>query len=78
MGYIASTSGLMPRWLGRILILGGVGYVLNAFVKYGLTGAPVWLGEAIPIPATIREFWMIGYLLLKGIRAPRTNAVGTR
>ena len=78
MGYIASSSGLMPKWLGRILIFGGVCYVLSAFVKYGVTDAPVWVGEALPIPATVGEFWMIGYLLLKGIRAPRSIPVGIR
>ena len=78
MGYIASTSGLMPKWLGRILILGGVGYVLSAFVKYGVPDAPGWLGEGLPIPATVGEFWMIGYLLIKGVRAPQSIPVSTR
>ena len=68
MGYIATGSGLMPKWLGRILVIGGVGYVLSAFVNYGIADAPAWLGEGLPLPATVGEFWMIGFLLLKGIR----------
>ncbi len=72
MGYIARSSGLMPQLLGRILVFGGVFYVLSAFLEYGVTDAPVWLVEALVIPATVGEFWMIGYLLLKGIRAPRS------
>jgi hypothetical protein len=68
MGYIAASSGRMPKWLGRILIVGGSGYLLSAFVSYGIADAPAWLVAALPIPATIGEFWMIGYLLTKGIR----------
>jgi Domain of unknown function (DUF4386) len=68
MGHIAATSGLMPVWLGRVLMAGGVGYVVSAFLTYGIADAPAWLVEGLVIPATIGEFWMIGYLLFVGIR----------
>lgn len=68
MGYVAATSGRMPVWLGRILIVGGVGYVLSAFVGYGMVDAETWLVDGLAYPATIGEFWMIGYLLIVGIR----------
>lgn len=68
MGHIAATSGRMPGWLGRILVIGGVGYVLSAFVSYGIAGAPSWLVDVLPMPATVGELWMIGYLLTVGIR----------
>jgi hypothetical protein len=74
MGYIAATSGRMPLWLGRILIAGGVGYVLSAFALYGIAGAPAWLVTALSLPATVGEFWMIGYLLIFGIRATPIGA----
>ena len=69
MGYVAATSGRMPVWLGRILIVGGAGYILSAFVGYGFAVAG-WLADALAYPATIGEFWMIGYLLTVGIRPP--------
>lgn len=66
MGYIVSTSKCMPVWLGRVLIIGGAGYLLSTFLNYlGVTGD--WIGMLV-IPATIGEFWMIGYLLIFGIR----------
>jgi hypothetical protein len=68
MGYIAATSGLMPRLLGGILVLGGLGYTLSAFVSYGMADAPAWFVDGVTIPATIGEFWMIGYLLTVGVR----------
>ena len=70
MGHIAAGSGLMPKWLGRVLIIGGVGYVLSTFVNYGFADAPTWLSDGLPMPATVGEFWMIFYLLFKGIRSP--------
>lgn len=70
MGYAALTSGLMPTWLGRILILGGAGYVLSALIDHGVAGAPRWLVEGLTIPATVGEFWMIGYLLLGRFGTP--------
>jgi hypothetical protein len=58
----------MPIWLGRILIVGGVGYVLSAFVGYGIADVESWLVESLTYLATIGEFWMIGYLIFVGIR----------
>ncbi|HUG07682.1 MAG TPA: DUF4386 domain-containing protein [Acidimicrobiia bacterium] len=73
MGHIVLTSGLMPKWLGRILIVGGVGYVASALVKHGVVGSPTWLVEGLTVPATVGEFWMIGYLLIKGVKTPSSD-----
>jgi hypothetical protein len=56
----------MPVWLGRVLMLGGAGYIVNTFINYmGVSGA--WV-DMLVIPATAGEFWMIAYLLIFGIR----------
>ena len=68
MGYVVAATGLMPRWLGRILIVGGLGYVLSTFMRFGIADTPAWLVDGLVLPATIGEFWMIGYLLVRGIR----------
>jgi hypothetical protein len=66
MGYIVLSSQRMPLWLGRVLILGGAGYILSTFINsMGVNEA--WVGM-LTIPATIGEFWMIAYLLIFGIR----------
>lgn len=66
MGYIVISSQRMPVWLGRVLILGGAGYIISTFINYmGIKGA--WL-DMMVIPATVGEFWMIAYLLIFGIR----------
>lgn len=68
MGQVAATSGRMPRLLGVTLVVGGIGYLLSAFVDYGFSDAPSWLVDGLTVPAGIGEFWMIGFLLFVGIR----------
>ncbi|MBX2821204.1 MAG: DUF4386 domain-containing protein [Rhodothermaceae bacterium] len=70
MGYVAATSGRMPKALGWTLLVGGAGYILSTFLENGLVGAPSWLVQGLTAPATIGEFWMLGYLLAVGIRPP--------
>jgi len=66
MGYIIISSQRMPVWLGRILIIGGAGYIASAFLSY--SGFHFSWIDLLTIPATIGEFWIIGYLLFFGIR----------
>ena len=67
MGWCVLRSGWMPRALGWILVGGGIGYVLSAFVRYLAPDAPV-VADALAYPATVGEFWMVGYLLIRGVR----------
>jgi len=68
MGRIVIRSQRMPVWLGRTLVIGGISYLLSTFIHYAGLENPYL--EALAIPATIGEFWMIGYLLVYGIRPP--------
>jgi hypothetical protein len=69
MGWCVLESGWLPRALGWILVAGGVGYVLAAFLRYVVPGAgPV--ADALAFPATVGELWMVGYLLVRGVRPP--------
>ncbi len=68
MGWTAITSGRFPRALGWILVIGGAGYLLSSIVDYGFASPPSLLVDSLAFPATIGEFWMVGYLLLRGIR----------
>ena len=72
MGWAAVTTRRFPVALGWVLIVGGVGYLLSALADYGLASPPGALVEGLAFPATIGEFWMIGYLLIRGIR-PETS-----
>jgi Domain of unknown function (DUF4386) len=71
MGYIVSSSKRMPAALGYVLTAGGIGYILQTFLNaMGVQHSYVSL---LTLPATAGEFWMIGYLLLFGIR-PALNS----
>jgi hypothetical protein len=66
MGHIIITSNRMPVWLGRTLIVGGAGYILSTLISYA--GFHHSMLNVLTLPATVGEFWMIGYLLIYGIR----------
>lgn len=66
MGWCVLQSRSMPRALGWVLIVGGLGYVLSAFLRYLVPDAGS-LVDLATIPATIGEVWIIGILLLRGV-----------
>lgn len=65
MGICALRSGTMPRLLGRLLVVGGAGYVLSGFVTYLWPDLSV-VPDLLVVPATVGELWMVGYLLVRG------------
>ncbi len=67
MGWLVVRSRWMPRALGQLLMVGGVGYVLSTFVSYVFTSAELVAG-LLTVPATIGELWIVGYLIVFGIR----------
>ncbi len=67
MGWCVLRSRWMPQALGLFLVVGGAAYVLNAFVNYMAPRAgPIAL--ALLLPAMVGEFWMIGYLIARGMK----------
>lgn len=67
MGWFALSTRRMPRVLGWILVAGGIGYVLGALVSV-IAPELVTLSLVLPLPATVGEFWILGYLLIVGLR----------
>ncbi|PTX43487.1 uncharacterized protein DUF4386 [Christiangramia gaetbulicola] len=66
MGYLVIKSRMMPVWLGRVILIGGVGYLISTIINY--LGIDLPYNRILILPATIGEFWMIGYLLIYGVR----------
>ena len=63
MGYLANKAK-MPRALTGFLSAGGIGYIIAAFLLVLLPNQKAII-DLLPIPATVGEFWMLGYLLAK-------------
>ncbi len=70
MGFVVVTSRVMPAALGWVLMAGGVAYVISAYLTQLAPDAPNFVGSVLTGVATVGEFWMIGYLLIFGVRAP--------
>jgi hypothetical protein len=73
MGWAAARSGDFHRGkvLGRLLMVGGVGYVASAFLAVVPAAVERGLVDLLTVPATLGELWMIGALLIVGVREGR-------
>ncbi len=69
MGYVIVKSRLMPAVLGWILMVGSVTYVINTYLTQLAPDAPAAVDGLLVGVATVGEFWIIGYLLLFGVRS---------
>ena len=68
MGWFAISTLRMPRALGWVLVVGGLGYVLSALLAAATPALPPAAIDLLTVPATVGELWMVGYLLIVGIR----------
>ena len=67
MGWLVLRSRWLPQPLGWTLIAGGVGYAVSAFVSYAFSNADL-ATQLLTVPATIGEIWIMGYLIIVGLR----------
>lgn len=65
VGYLVFTSGNMPRVLGLLVIIAGLGYTIDTFSALLLPGFGVTLSMFTFIGEVLLGFW----LLIKGVRA---------
>jgi len=70
MGWLVVRSRWFPRLLGWTLVAGGAGYLASVCVTYLLPDAGA-VPELLTVPATIGEFWILGYLIALGVRPGR-------
>ena len=70
LGYLAYRSRTFPRALGVLLVIRGVCYLVDTLALFLVPD----FGEKIVafdrVPSTIAEIWMLGYLLVKGLKSP--------
>ena len=70
LGYLAYKSGMFPRALGIVLVVAGASYLVDMLVAFLAPNLSKQIHGFLAIPPTIAEVWMLGYLLVKGVKAP--------
>lgn len=68
LGYLAYKSGLFPKWLGAILLLGGACYIIDLFSAFIIPDLARKIHGFIIIPCAIAEISIVLYLLVVGVR----------
>jgi len=68
LGYLAYKSGRFPKWLGRVLVLGGLCYLLDLFTAFLVPDISREIHSWVVIPSAIAEISMVFYLLLVGVK----------
>ena len=68
LGYLAYKSGMFPKALGVALIAGGACYLVGMLAVFLIPDFGEKINTFITIPSAIAEIWMLGYLLVIGVR----------
>jgi hypothetical protein len=68
VGYLALASGCMPRLLGALLCLAGLGYVGDSVAFFLVPGYDGSISPILLAPAIVGEVWFALWLLLRGRR----------
>lgn len=69
LGYLGYQSKLLPRLLSLALIVAGASWIIDTLTGFLFPDLPASLQAVLSAPR-ITEFWLIGYLCIKGVRTP--------
>ena len=70
LGYLIFQSGYLPKLLGVLLALGGLGFVIRSFTLV-LAPASASLGLVLLVPTGVAFLSLTGWLLVKGVDLPK-------
>src|SRR5258708_3531615 len=73
--YLAHTSEMFPHALGIALIVGGACYLIGLVAALLVPDFGEQINVIVTIPSAIAELWMVGYLLIKGVRSTPQIAI---
>ena len=73
LGYLAIKSDLFPKALGVALIAGGVAYLIDLVAAFLAPELSKQIHGVLAIPPAIAEIWTLAYLLVRGVKTPRTE-----
>lgn len=68
LGYLAYKSGMFPRALGVLLMIACFSYLIDMLALFLVPNIGEAISTFVVVPAAVAELWMIGYLLVKGVK----------
>jgi Domain of unknown function (DUF4386) len=72
LGYLCyKSSGMFPKWLGVLLIVGGICYLVDLLALFLVPDFGQTIHTFIVIPSAIAEISMVLYLLVIGVKTTR-------
>jgi Domain of unknown function (DUF4386) len=72
LGYLAYKSGWFPKALGVLLVVGGACYLVDLLAAFLAPDLGQNIHAFIVIPCAIAEIWMVGYLLMIGVKTVKS------
>ena len=73
LGYLAYKSGLFPKALGVLLIVGAVCYLVDLLAAFLVPDLGQEIHTFVVIPSAIAEISMVGYLLVMGVKTVKPD-----
>jgi Domain of unknown function (DUF4386) len=74
LGYLAyKSSGMFPKWLGVLLIVGGGCYLVDVLAAFLVPDVGQIIHSFVVIPSAIAEIAMVVYLLVIGVRTVKPD-----
>ena len=77
LGYLAYRSGLFPRSLSILLAVAGGSWIVDTLAVFLFPDLPAMVHTILTAP-TFAEFWLIAYLLIRGVRTPAAGQLRPR
>jgi len=68
LGYLTNRSGIFRKWLGFLLILGGICYIIDLLAAFLIPDFGSSIHAVIVIPCAVAEISMVFYLLAVGLK----------
>ncbi len=73
LGYLTLKSEMFAKWLGVVLIAGGVCYIIDLLASFLLPDLGQKIHGIVIIPSAVAEISMVLYLLVVGVKTIKTN-----
>jgi hypothetical protein len=71
LGYLIYRSGYLPRSIGVLLVVGGLGYLTNSFAQLLAPALAASLLPWVLLPAFLAESGLALWLTVKGVNVPK-------